>query len=114
MHQTRRAIVQAQGNARMSSFLIAEIAIAALLVGTVTESSNFGLAVFFGLFVSIYIPYLGLIVLGLFMLIWTLFFFSFGWQVGGLAGCLILGIFGTLFMAGFHVAGLAGMFDAAS
>ena len=113
MSRVRRSIGQARFNLSNSRLVAVEFAAVGLLVGVLTDSWAWGVGTFFGLSVGCGLPVVGVLILLGFSGFWGVCFFSIGYQMGGIAGSVVIGSAGTFVALGLHLSGVQGLLDSA-
>lgn len=114
MSSVRRSIGQAKFNLLNARWVAFEFASIGLIVGVMTESWTWGIGAFFGLAMGCGLPIVGVLILLILSGLWGLCFFSIGFEVGGLAGSLVIGSIGTFMAFGLHFSGVQGLVDSAA
>jgi len=102
----RRSIGQARFNLANAKLVAADFGIVGLFVGVLTDSWVWGVSTFFSLAIGCGLPVVGLLCLSG---VWALFFFSIGYEAGG-----IIGTAGSLVALGLHLSGVHGLIESAA
>jgi len=109
MSDYRRAITQARFNAGPSTFVAFEFALTALMVGVSSESLLYGVVTFMVLSIGIVVPHISLLIIVAYTGLWGLVSLQLGYEAAGIAGAIVIGLFGTLMAMGLHLSGMTGL-----
>lgn len=109
MSNYRRAITQARFNEGPSKFVAFEFFLTALVVGVLNESWVLGVGTFMALGIGIVVPYVSLLIILAYTVLWGFMAVALGYETAGIAGAIVIGAFGTMMGLGLHLSGMVGL-----